>query len=162
MGRTESRPFAKGPAAANRSTAELNARATYNRIADCVARTLREYPTRAPTARTVVWVTAVAPVGENHPPAPTWDSGAESLLRQVASVVSGAARRQAGEAGHSTGATSASALVIFLGAPIQVHCLGLKLVSVAKQPGFIVGSGERGRQPSGPFGEVPGSDSLIA
>ena len=40
----------------------------------------------------------------------------------------------------------ARALAIFLSAPIQAGSLGLKLVSVAKQPGGIIGCGER---PSG-------------
>jgi len=43
------------------------------------------------------------------------------------------------------------ALATFLGAPIQVGCLGLKLQSVAKQPCYIFGSDKGCRQPSGPL-----------
>jgi hypothetical protein len=39
--------------------------------------------------------------------------------------------------------------------------LGIKLVSVAKQRSFILSSGERGRKPPCPSGEVASGDSLF-
>jgi hypothetical protein len=76
-------------------------------------------------------------------------------------LVSSTVRGQAGEAGHSTGATSASALATFLSARIQVCSLGLKLVRISKQLVYILRSGERGCKPSGPFGEIASSVSLV-
>ena len=86
----------------------------------------------------------------------TWTE--DNLLRQV----SYQGQREDKPAARSFGRTaSASSLVTFLRAPIQVGSLGLKVASVVKQAGYIPGDGKCGRKPSCPSGAVAGGDSLF-
>jgi hypothetical protein len=53
------------------------------------------------------------------------------------------------------------ALATLFGAPLQVDRVRLKPLSVAKQPSFILGGGEGGREPPCSSGEVASSGCLL-